>query len=444
MDSRKTTDSDPNNFFKPYFKDYEHQFKIIKSTYESERTKMNHSLIFKIVEIFDKDIKRCIKNIEELFRKSDHKNDLFSISHIEIEKKIMNKIIPEFIQEKNKDYTFEQVTLCLHFLFHFLHKIKKVPLNFYQECVLLILILENSDKNNKEIKEKVLVEKKYLYDLVNLILISLKFSTNLNKRKQSLCESLIDLELAPLYSKLVKELKLRKTPELNSFLYIDDSPIAKEKKKKFKFERLILKMMLQITNNYRIVDQTSNFHKEFMNSLLDFAVVCMSNHIYDYSEKNNQQIRQFKRGISFKSLNRVNKYILRILNNAIIHFKSANFCEKEKIKAFIKCSLSVLMFSFLKNFVYEESFADNNAFDFSKIKNYEDYESIQKALNKKNYFHFEIVTKNEFHELCSKFETVSDKKFYLIKNVDVLIKNLEIYYHVKQHKLFNLNFYNIY
>ena len=88
MDPRKPSETDPTTaFFKPYFKDYEHQFKIIKSTYEREKTSMNHSLIFKILEVFDKDIYRCIKNIEDLFKKNDSKHNFFKISPSEIEKK---------------------------------------------------------------------------------------------------------------------------------------------------------------------------------------------------------------------------------------------------------------------------------------------------------------------------------------------------------------------
>lgn len=149
-------------FFKPYFKDYEHQFKIIKSTHERDRANISQSLIFQILEVFDKDINRCIKNIEEIFKVGLKSNYFSNIQVSEIESAIMNRIIPEFLGKKSHDYAFEQVTLCLHFLFHFLHKINKVPANFYHECILFLSILNlldeistkvennNKKKNNRE------------------------------------------------------------------------------------------------------------------------------------------------------------------------------------------------------------------------------------------------------------------------------------------------------
>ena len=171
------------SFFKPFFKDYEHQFKIIKSTYEREKSNTSSpTLIINILRVFDKDINRCIKSIEELFKHNESKYR-FAITTEEIEKKILHQLIPEFIAEKKTDFTFEQVTLCLHFLFQFLHKIKKVPEYFTQDCVLLILTLTLQESLSKKSAMNKQVEKKYLFDLAVIILVSLKFSISKTSRK---------------------------------------------------------------------------------------------------------------------------------------------------------------------------------------------------------------------------------------------------------------------
>lgn len=428
MDSKKIKENDQANYFKPNFKDYDQQFKIIKNTYHREKSNIKESLLFQILEVLDKDINRCIKNIEELFKKNDQNSFFFNIIPIEAEKKIMNEIIPAFIEKNNKEYIFEQVTLCLHFLFHIMHKIKRVSKNFNQECVLFIMILTLNEilerKNSGKKEKKEVIEKKYLFDLANLILVDLKHSM-LTSLKKKLSSSLIELDLATLYTKYVEDLKTVKSGFcLNSFMYIDQSPIASEKKKKLKFERVIWKMLVLISKKYKIVDQLSNFHKEFFNSLLDFAIICKKKYLYELSEKKSQLFEiEFKKKINLKKLAKVNKQILRILKKILISkFKFEKIFDYEKLITFLKSTLSILMFHILKEFYYEFNGNDIVPFDIMKIKTNLENEYKQKNLVKNNFLHFEIITIDEFNKFNDADNT--KKNIYIIKNSDCIDKKI--------------------
>ena len=385
------------SFFKPFFKDYEHQFKIIKSTYEREKSfTSSPTLIINILAVFDKDINRCIKSIEELFKQPETKDAFTLVTPVEIEKKVLNKLIPEFIEEKKTDFTFEQVTLCLHFLFHLLHKIKKVPAYFYQDCVFLILILSLQESLSKKAEnlEKKQVEKKYLFDLAVWILLSVKMSLGKVLRKKMLNESLADLELASLYVKYKeKEDSIIINPaRSNSFVYIDNSPIAKEKQKMFKFEKLIVRMLKMLTRKYKIVDQQSNFHKDFLNSFLDFAIICFTNHFYKIFykiwENNNSEICfKLKNQFMLGNLNKLSLNFLKIISNVNIKNFIGLF-SKEKMLSFLKNNSAVLLMNLMTKFIYDDSsFNENIGFDVTKMKIVENKEKLEKmmASNKKYY-----------------------------------------------------------
>jgi len=425
------------SFFKPFFKDYEHQFKIIKSTYEREKSNTSSpTLIINILRVFDKDINRCIKSIEELFKHNESKYR-FAITTEEIEKKILHQLIPEFIAEKKTDFTFEQVTLCLHFLFQFLHKIKKVPEYFTQDCVLLILTLTLQESLSKKSAMNKQVEKKYLFDLAVIILVSLKFSISKTSRKKMLKESLADFDLAGLYCKYKDDFQMNVNPTTNSFLFIDNSPIAKEKRKKYKFEKLILKMLKLITGRYKIVDQQSNYHKDFMNSLFDFTLICLSNNFYDISEKKNPEICIFelKNTISIQSLNKINYRLLKVFNQINLS-KFIGLFSNEKLSSYLKSSLSIILFNILHRFVYEDNGNNENiVIDLLRIKTFEDKEKIEKILaTKKNYYDFEIVTKEEANNL--KNENKGEKKVFLIKDDNLSSMKAEFCFHVRNFILF--------
>lgn len=412
-------------FFKPYFKDYEHQFKIIKSSHDRDRGIMNQSLIFQILEVFDKDINNFIKNLEEVFKKGDNIIYFSKINIKDVDSKIMNKIIPEFIFGKNNEYTFEQVTLCLHFLFNFLHKIKKVPENFYYECILLLLILNSREEfsGNKENEEKKLVEKKYLYDLTNLILLYLNFCFKKLKKNKFMNDSLVNLELANVYSRSktdLKDVKLDFTN--NSFLFVDHSPIAKEKSKKFKLGRLMLKLLFSIISKYKILDQSTNLHKEFLNSFLNFTFISYWSRFFcldKTNEKNTQNI--LKQKISLKSLNRVNKYILKIFEILLFKYKIINHLDKEKLCGLIKTSFSIIIFNFIQKFEYEINHIKNIIFDVSKMILTKKKDDTRNNPLKKEVHLFLSVQKNELHEVNFEF----NKNNFLIRTSEASTKNLE-------------------